>query len=362
MKAGRTIQEMCLEIQRQSEAKADYLINTASLRMEPWGNTPMLHVLDESGADQVEPLEILDNAHQQIGAYLNIPRKYYERMQNEDPDLLAYNVNRWFEKEPEQRMVRTIDGRARAFLSNRYRRLDNLDIAKVTLPIIAEMPEARYESCQLTDNYMYIKVVNPRLTAEVVPGDVVQAGIVISNSETGRGAVYVRPMIFRLVCRNGMTVSEIGTRRNHIGRISETDENFLLYSKETLKADDEAFVRKIQDSVRAAVQEAKFAAVVEKLKQCKEIKLDTGNIQNIVKMTGSALGYTDPEGEGIFQRLIEEADYTLYGLANAVTRYSQDVEDYDRASKLEEIGYTVLTMSPEFFRAVNSVQRIQAAA
>ena len=59
MKAGCTIQEMCLEIQRQSEAKADYLINTASLRMEPWGNTPMLHVLDESGANQVEPLEIL---------------------------------------------------------------------------------------------------------------------------------------------------------------------------------------------------------------------------------------------------------------------------------------------------------------
>ena len=110
------------------------------------------------------------------------------------------------------------------------------------------------------------------------------------------------------------------------------------------------------------MQEAKFAAVVEKLKQCKEIKLDTGNIQNIVKMTGSALGYTDPEGEGIFQRLIEEADYTLYGLANAVTRFSQDVEDYDRASKLEEIGYSVLTMSPELFRAVNSVQRIQAAA
>ena len=46
----------------------------------------------------------------------------------------------------------------------------------------------------------------------------------------------------------------------------------------------------------------------------------------------------------------------------SATRYSQDVEDYDRASKLEEIGYTVLTMSPELFRAVNSVQRIQAAA
>jgi len=47
---------------------------------------------------------------------------------------------------------------------------------------------------------------------------------------------------------------------------------------------------------------------------------------------------TDAEGKGVLQHLLEGADYTLYGLANAVTRYSQDVESYDRASKLEEIG------------------------
>ena len=362
MKTGRSIQEMCVELQRQSEAKEDYLVNTSALRMATWGSTPMLHILDSTGMDQVEPLDILNNAHQQIGAYLGIPRKYYERMQDEDPDLLTYNVNHWFSRQPEQRMIRTIDGKARAFLSNRYRRIDNLDIAKVTLPIIAEMPEARYESCEITDNYMYIKVVNPRLTAEVTPGDVVQAGVVISNSETGRGAVYVRPMIFRLVCKNGMTVGETGTRRNHIGRISETDENFLLYSKETLKADDKAFVCKIQDSVRAAVEETKFATVVDKMRESKGVKLDTGKIQDIVKLTGAALGYTDPEGDGIFKRLIEEADYTLYGLANAVTRYSQDVADYDRASKLEEIGYTVLTMSPELLRNITSMRRVRAAA
>ena len=53
------------------------------------------------------------------------------------------------------------------------------------------------------------------------------------------------------------------------------------------------------------------------------------------------------------QRLIEDADYTLYGLANAVTRYSQDVDSYDRASKLEEVGYSIMTMSPELFRRIN---------
>lgn len=34
MKAGLTIQEMSAEILRQSQAKADYLVNTANLRME----------------------------------------------------------------------------------------------------------------------------------------------------------------------------------------------------------------------------------------------------------------------------------------------------------------------------------------
>lgn len=40
MKAGLTIQEMSKEILRQSQAKTDYLVNTANLRMEPWGNEP----------------------------------------------------------------------------------------------------------------------------------------------------------------------------------------------------------------------------------------------------------------------------------------------------------------------------------
>ncbi len=42
---------------------------------------------------------------------------------------------------------------------------------------------------------MYISG-QPRLQAEVVPGDVVQAGVIISNSETGQGAVWVKPLVY----------------------------------------------------------------------------------------------------------------------------------------------------------------------
>ena len=183
MKAGLTITEMAKEIERQASAKADYLVNPQKLEMESLGGLPMLRVV-EDGVDQMEPLSIQETAHRQIGAHLGIPWKYYEKMLQEEPGLLSHNVNHWLQREaPAQRLLRTIDGRARAFLSNRYRCIDNFEIATAVLPIIMEMQGARFESTQITQNYMYFKVVNPKLTGEVRVGDVVQAGVVNSNSE-----------------------------------------------------------------------------------------------------------------------------------------------------------------------------------
>ena len=325
MKSGRSIQDVSREILRQQEAKADYLVATDRLYMDTYGDSPVIRVLDREGIDQIEPLEIQQTAHQQIGTYLDIPSKYYDRMLQRDPALLSYNVNRWFQKEPEQKLLRTMDGKARAFLSNRYRRIDNLDIARVVLPIIGEMEGARFESCEITDDRMYLKVVNPRLQAEVIPGDIVQAGIMISNSETGLGAVNIQPLIYRLVCSNGI-------------------------------------VLKIQDTVRAAVDEARFSTVLERMRESKQAQLNTQDLPGLVKLAGSSFGILEEEGKGVLQHLIEDGDFTLYGLANAVTRFSQDVESYDRATKLEKIGYSVMTMSPLLLQKINQTQVTKLAA
>ena len=213
MKTGLTIQQMAQELLRQSKAKQDYLVNTGSLSLSVTSDAPQLRVT-ENGLDKIAPLDIRQTAHRQLGTYLGIPQKYYELMRTDAPELLAYNANYWFSQKNELRTLRTMDGCARAFLSNRYRRIDNLDIASVTLPVIGELPEARFVSTQITDDFMYIKVVNPRLQADVVPGDVVQAGVIISNSETGLGSVTIQPLIYRLVCSNGMVINDAKTRRN----------------------------------------------------------------------------------------------------------------------------------------------------
>ena len=212
-----------------------------------------------------------------------------------------------------------------------------------------------FESCQLTESRMYIKVVNTRLEAEVVPGDIVQSGIIISNSEVGLGSVNIQPLVYRLVCSNGMVVNDAQTRRTHVGRINEASENYQLYSEKTLEADDKAFAMKIQDTVRAVVDEVRFTRVVNMMREAKEARINTTDVPGIVKLVSKDFHITDVVSPGVLQRLIEGNDRTLYGSSNAVTRHRQDVTDYDRATALEGIGYNILSMPARQWSRINQL-------
>ena len=76
------------------------------------------------------------------------------------------------------------------------------------------------------------------------------------------GSVCVQPLIYRLVCLNGMVVNDAATRRYHVGRENTANENYELYSDDTIRADDHAFILKMQDTVKAAVDEVRFSQVI----------------------------------------------------------------------------------------------------
>ena len=351
MKTGRTLQDLAVELDRQAVARRDFVVTSDAMQMEDGAELFSLHRPLESGMREVTPFTMSDLFHRQLGASLGIPAKYYDKMREEYPELLTRNVNGWFGHEPSKHTIRTLDGTARAFLSDRYRRIDNYDIAKATLPVIGEMPEAKVESCEVTDNRMYIKVVNPRLEAEVQKGDIVQAGIMISNSEVGLGSVTVMPLVYRLVCLNGMIVNDLGQRKYHIGR--ENAEAWELFSDETLQADDAAFMLKLADIVRTAVDEARFGMVVDKLREAAAVQI-TAHIPQVVELTSRQYGFSKTEETDILQHLITGGDLSLYGLSSAVTRASQDVPDYDRATALESAGWQIVTMPREVWQGINA--------
>lgn len=338
MKYGRSLQELAIELDRQAKVKKDYVATAGAMQMTAVNENFDLVIGNT-------PFQLNENAHRQLGLQLKIPAPYYERMRAENPGLLMANVNGWFQQSPDtRRMVRTLDGTARAILSDRYRRIDNYEVAQTVLPIISEMQGARIESCELTDTRMYIKVVNERIQTEVVPGDIVQAGILISNSEVGMGSVSVKPLIYRLVCTNGM-VADVGVGKRHVGRINESvDGDFGIFRDETIEADDRAFLMKIEDTVRAAVDEARFNALVQKLRDAKEAPILPAAAPKVVELAAKEFNIRQNESEGILGHLIAGGDLSLYGLANAVTRHAQDVQSYDRSTELEATGYKIITI------------------
>ena len=345
MKYGRSLQELAIELDRQAKVKKDYVATAGAMQMTAVNENFDLVIGNT-------PFQLNENAHRQLGLQLKIPAPYYERMRAENPGLLMANVNGWFQQSPDtRRMVRTLDGTARAILSDRYRRIDNYEVAQTVLPIISEMQGARIESCELTDTRMYIKVVNERIQTEVVPGDIVQAGILISNSEVGMGSVSVKPLIYRLVCTNGM-VADVGVGKRHVGRINESvDGDFGIFRDETIEADDRAFLMKIEDTVRAAVDEARFNALVQKLRDAKKAPILPAAAPKVVEL--AAKEFDIRQSEGILGHLIAGGDLSLYGLANAVTRHAQDVQSYDRSTELEATGYKIITMQPALSKRWN---------
>ena len=342
MKQGKTLNELGKELERQRLARKDFIADTS--RLEVVTNFNGLSKLIMGFADISSEFVISDIAHQQIATRLQIPFRYYQKMRLEYPELLDKNINSWFSKTNEKRMLRTLDNKLRAFLSDRYRRLDNLELAEAVLPILNEIKGLEIISSEITETHMYIKVISKKLKAEVGENDIVQAGMVISNSEVGLGSLKVEPLVYRLVCKNGLIVKDYTQKKYHVGKQVDNEESaYEIYRDETLAADDKAFFMKVQDTVRCAVDETKFMLSVNKLLAIKNEHTGDNPIKTVELLADKYILNQNERGS-ILRHFIMSGDDSRFGLVNAVTRASQDIEDYNRATELERLGGELLAL------------------
>ena len=88
-----------------------------------------------------------------------------------------------------------------------------------------------------------------------------------------------------------------------------------------------------------------FDSHVDKLRDTADRKI-TGKVVKAVEVLGQTTGLLQNEQEGILNKLISGADLSQYGMVQAVTAYSQEVDSYDRASELEELGGKIVDLTP----------------
>lgn len=351
MKVGRSLNDLAAELTRIEQTKKDYLVPLPSMRMS---NTGRLGV----GLDN--PLDMTDWANSQLASWAGIPQKYYDRLRSENPFVLAENVNHSIDwtvnngGDRDRKLVRVLDGRVRAYLSSRYRILDSSDLLSTVLPVMIEN-NLRVESCELTERRLFLKAVSDKLVTDVKKGDAVQYGIVVSSSDVGSGSIKVEPLIYRLVCANGMIMNDNQIRKYHVGRNMEAQEFRELLSDETKYQEDKTFWMSVRDVVLNSLQRDVFEKAVDKLRiAANEPIVNVAELPKVIEMVSKSVSiYGDDTKNRILGHLAAGGDLTKYGLANAITRSAQDEDDYEKATDLERAGGTVIELPKSMWNIVS---------
>lgn len=359
MNSGKSLVDLAKELQRQQESKKDFVAPTTKLEVlapqvspeDAKFDRPLRLRVGESGE-----FGINRTAHGQLADHVGIPQKYYDRMRDDSPQLLAENVNHWLHKKPVPRLVRVLDSNVRAFLSSRYRMIDNFDLASAALPVL-QSNGAAVVSTEVTESHLYLKaVVAQRNRIELVRGDWLEFGISISNSEIGQGSVKIEPFINRLICTNGMIAPDKGINKYHVGRQSaELETAYEVFRDQTREADDRAFFLKVIDVVRAGLDQQQARFLADRLKESTAVVIDAAP-DKVVEQVTKRYSLTDGDQGNILRALIEGGDrFTQWGLANAITRVANTEKDYEKATAFERMGGEVAFLPQPDFRELIAV-------
>jgi len=363
MKSGKSLVELAKEIQRINEMKRDFVVPLDSLRAMSVEKEPTkkdekpkrgLALAFTNG--KTHYYDVNSWSGSQLASYTDIPKAYFDRLTTENPGLVADNVNHGFDRiraaakasrKPESRLIRTLDGNIRGLLSSRYRILDSHDMLEAVLPVM-QKSGMEIVSSEVTDRRLYIKALSPRLRADIKRGDTVQHGLVISTSDVGAGSVRVEPLIYRLVCENGM-ISESAFRKYHVGRNQAEDDVRELLSDKTREMTDNAFWASVQDIVLASLKRENFEKEVDKLRLAANEPIKNFDMPRVVELAMKATGVT---GEGKKNSILaalasgnEGAGLTKWGLINSFTRaahvgdftYEESIEMERAAGQIVEL-------------------------
>jgi hypothetical protein len=367
MKTGKSLVELATEVQRQAESKRDYLVPTSQMKVVETDKGVALEVGGSSG----ERFDIGDTAHNQIAAYAEIPTVYYDRMRREKPELLARNVNTWFAEKPATRMLRTLDGKARALLSDKYRPLDNFELLEAALPA---MQSANLEivSAEVTERRLFVKAVDRAIQRHIpsgfrmgdgshqafkVPNGEIIPAVQFGNSEIGFGTLTVTGGWLDHGCTNlAWAFKDRGLVKRHVGaRLDVGEEMYKLLTDETKAATDKAVWLQFRDAIKTAISVEGFDALVEKLNAAAGEQME-GDPVKVVDVTAKTFGFNDNQRSSILRHLIQGGDLSKFGLANAVTSAANDLADYEVATDFENAGGKIIELPRSEWKRISTAR------
>jgi hypothetical protein len=332
---GMTPSEFVTTIVAHASGKEDLVAPSNTIKFRNENKVIHLEVGDHD-------LTMSHHTSSQVTGYLGMPRKFAQRLEQQFPDLLVHNFNTLIQKAEGRRMVRTLNGAARAFLSDSYRRIDNELVFDGMYPVLERLG-AKIESSNVSDDYMHLQATM-EIEGEIRKGDVVRYGVVIRNSEVGKGALSVSPLIYRLACTNGMTIADQVRRRAHIGgSYLEAEDGWIALSSATQMLKTRAMIAELAEYLETMASREMFEKTLDTLRDVADQELPAEPTM-VVESLAARYNLLKPEAESALISLAESKDYSRWGLANAVTVLANVTDSYDRAMDLQALGGRIMQM------------------
>lgn len=350
------------EVERQKTTKKDFIADTRKLKAVVADDTLLLNV-PAQGVDTL--LGLNPTARRQMAQKWKVPGDYFNRLLAEPKHLAlaASTLNHFFQADPSKQMVRAMDGKVRAFLSNKYRPLDNADLFFLAMEELDKV-KAELWYMRLADDSFRLYAVAKGTSAEVstkrpfgeghdikdfgtggrggtggLP-DIHHPAISIENSETGEGGLRVRAADLRTACTNLM-VTDMGVMAIHSGSRKE-DEGFL--SAETVAADSKVTWMKVRDLIRTAFDGDKFKKMIDLMNGATQEEVV--DAVAVVEALAEVNYIPGDVKDSIRNRFIASGDKSRYGLIQAVTFEAHNADlDADKRNQLNDAGGKLLTTS-----------------
>jgi hypothetical protein len=367
-----TGEDLVAVLRLQQSRKLDLVVPAARIRSENAHivvtDGPQLISQDEMiSTDGIyRPTEVGDEG---IAAKLDIPRGYLRRMRAQRPDLYDANVNAWLHGQPlaQERPSRAAGtpaarsfllrcfradedspGIMRAFLSEKFARIENLDVLTAALDGVRQAGiDILINGADLSERRMFVRITAPAI-AELAPdllrgyrspfsgllgtdNPTVFAGLEIRNSEVGAGAYTITPRLVVQVCENGMTLTKDAVRAVHLG--ARLDEGTIAWTEDTHRKAIELITAKTRDAVTTFLNIDYMRRVLRGLESCAGTPLSAP--ADTISVVGKSLAYDEATINGVLEHFIRGGQITAGAVMHAVTSYAQTVPDAETAVALE---------------------------
>lgn len=207
--------------------------------------------------------------------------------------------------------------------------VNNLDLLNLVVDVLRDLPwKFCVDHCHECDGQLHLSVMARDLGRNLDVGDKVNAGFFLQNFETGKVQTLACARIFRVACENGALVE------------CEKDQSYTISASEMAPADWQLKITHVINRSFSGdgidIDLARFRATTQQMVITPYEFLCQLSAQRLID---------DEEQSDIQSAFDEAADFSMYGLINAVTQVAHRLRSDDRwirAFEMERLGGEIL--------------------